>query len=133
LETFSNGAISFNYDTEEELVDSMLMVAGFTRDSFALYMGIEPDYLAKNPLWVKRYLIDTISLNLEHLGYVMEDSRQKGMLSEYEAEVQRISEKALGADHIQQPIIINSNKILSKDGILRISILSNITSELKNI
>lgn len=121
-----------NAENEEELINVLLAVAGFTRESFTLYMDTTAEIMAQNPLWVKKYLEDTINANLVHIGYVIKDTRQEGMLGEYREAVKELSEKSLIGEAIQNPFIIN-DEIINETGTIRISIPANATRLIQNI
>jgi len=114
-----------NAPSEEELINVMLVVAGFTRESFTLYMNTTAEIMAQNPLWVKKYLEDIIDANLVHIGYVIKDTRQEGIMGEYREAIKELKKKSLNSGTIQTPIIIDEDVIISEAGTIKVSILTN--------
>ena len=120
-----------NADTDANMLNLLINVAGFKdRSEFATYMGVETADLSETPTWATKYLSDIIDANLTHLGYVMKDTKQEGMLGEYKEVVFTFENK--GVDNpTPQPIVINQDKIITEQGTLKISLLVNITNSIK--
>ena len=131
--TIERKAFTANADNEVNLLNLLIDIAGFKdRSSFASYMGVDTAILAENPLWAKNYLSDIINADLTHLGYVMKDTKQSGMLGEYREAVKSLTEVSVVGDTIQTPIVINES-IVTEEGTLKISILTNATRSIKNV
>ena len=127
----SRNAFSMQAETEEELINNLLIVAGYTHDTYMAQMNITADILASNHTWVQNHLADLINANLTHLGYVMKDTKTQGMLGEYREATIAVEKKATESDSLSPTITIN-DEIIAEDGTINISYLSNATNLLKS-
>ena len=106
-----------NYECMELMLDCLCL----TLEEFAEYMGVSIEDLSDAPKWAINYLKDTIDIHLLRIGYIMEDSKQKGILGEYRESSSRVLENGK-----QRTITINEDYILNKENTLKISIITMI-------
>ena len=127
----SRDAFSMQTETEEELTNNLLTVAGYTLDTYMAQMNITADILASNHTWVQNHLADLINANLTHLGYVMKDTKTQGMMGEYNDAMAKVEQKAMESESLT-PAITITDEIIAEDGTINISYLSNATNLLKS-
>jgi hypothetical protein len=122
-----------NTNTDAEMLDLLIKVSGHkSREQFASYMGVEASNLDDNPSWAYKYLEDTIDADLRHLGYVMKDTKQEGMLGEYK-DAKEILREASVDNLMQQPFEIKEKDIITEAGTIKISLLTNITDTITEL
>jgi len=122
--TISTNSFSAQAETEEDLIKILLEMGGYKHaGELATYIGVSATVLDNYPNITLTYLGDIIDANLTHLGYVMKDTKQEGMLGEYRDQVE-IHKELNAQDSRPQPIIINDG-IITEAGTLKISYIAN--------
>jgi len=121
ITTISTSSFTITGADEYECMVMMIECLCMTIEEFAEYMGVSPKELNKAPKWALNYLKDIIDVNLIRLGYVMEDSKQRGIMGEYDES----SSKLLNNGDTRK-IVINKEYILNKENTLKVSLITMI-------
>jgi hypothetical protein len=119
--TISTSSFTVTGANEYECMVIMIECLCMAVDDFAEYMGVNSEELDKAPKWALNYLKDIIDVNLVRLGYVMEDSKQKGIMGEYNE-----SSSKLINNGDTRKIVINKEYILNKENTLKVSLITMI-------
>ena len=119
--TINTSSFAITGANEYECMVMMIECLCMSIEEFSEYMGVEPKELDTAPKWALNYLKDIIDVNLIRLGYVMEDSKQRGIMGEYDE-----SSSKLINNGDTRKIVINKEYILNKENTLKVSLITMI-------
>lgn len=125
-------SFTISCESKTEAFKILLELAGYTKESFCNYMGVQEQDLEEVPVWAENYLKDLINADIVHLGYIMKDNKVAGIMGGYN-ELTKTIEQLTGKSELTgtQPLTIKDS-IVTEDGAIKIKYFVNAENILNN-
>ncbi|MFK5938284.1 MAG: hypothetical protein QM497_07805 [Sulfurimonas sp.] len=130
----STKSFTITAQTDKEALTTLLKLLGQDIASFSSYMGVteqevvitDDDGNETVAIWAINYLKDILEVELIHLGYVTKDLKAQGIFGGYnDTEFSIKQARDAGAITESQPLVINTDTIITEAGTIKIKYLAN--------
>ena len=130
----STKSFTITAQTDKEALTILLKLLGQDIASFSSYMGVteqeviipDDDGNETVAIWAINYLKDLLNAELVHLGYTTKDLKAQGIFGGYnDIEFSIKQARDAGAITESQPLVINTDAIITEAGTIKIKYLAN--------
>ena len=130
----STKSFTITAQTDKEALTILLKLLGQDIASFSSYMGVteqeviipDDDGNETVAIWAINYLKDLLNAELVHLGYTAKDLKAQGIFGGYnDIEFSIKQARDAGAITESQPLVINTDAIITEAGTIKIKYLAN--------
>ena len=130
----STKSFTITAQTDKEALTTLLKLLGQDIASFSSYMGVteqeiiitDDDGNETVTIWAINYLKDLLNAELVHLGYTTKDLKAQGIFGGYnDIEFSIKQARDTGAITESQPLVINTDTIITEAGTIKIKYLAN--------